>query len=375
MAKSSFITSSGTKNQMAAVKPAQRDQSLSELVDGVAHDLNNNIAVALGYVQLLKLKNKEGNVTEGLTRIEKSLFKCGEVIKALQEHSAQASLNLEATIDLQDVLLAALDIDETGWKEFVFSKKLNIKSAGAQNNIFVRGNKKDLVTAISHLIHNAVDASPRKGTVEIKVGSDKELAYVAVADKGKGIRESVKAKIYEPFFSTKKTKGSGLGLTIVQSIVSRSGGRIGFDDNHPAGTIFTVSFPMVAGADEVLIEEAGMVSGKRILIVDDDEEVRNVLHDMLGIEGFQSEVCSDATGAMELLEKGTFNLMITDLGMPGMSGYDLAEYVRDRYKEIEIVLMTGWGNSFKNDRKKISGVRAVIAKPFHLNEILQLVRR
>ncbi len=360
---------------MPASKPEQTDRALSELVDGVAHDLNNNIAVALGYVQLLKLKNKESNITEGLTRIEKSLFKCGEVIKALQEHSAQANLNSDTTICLNEVLLAALDIDETSWKEIASKKKLTIKAGDAQNNISVKANKNELVTAISHLIHNAVDASPRKGTVEIKISTNGELAHISVTDNGKGIGASVKSKIYDPFFTTKKSKGSGLGLTIVQSVVSRSGGRVGFDCDHHTGTTFTLSFPLVANAKEEVVKKSGRALGKRILIVDDDEEVRNVLQDMLGIEGFQSEVCSDATSAMEHLEKGTFSLMITDLGMPGMSGYDLAEYVREKYKDMEIVLMTGWGSSFKNDRKEINGVRAVIAKPFHLNEILQLVRQ
>ena len=374
MTKSQYRTDSRVIRKLTRPESAQIEQSLSELVDGVAHELNNNVAVALGHVQLLKLKNKDDNITEGLNRIEKSMFKCGEVIKAIRSYAGRPNLKTETTIAISESLMAALELDETSWKETGSQKNLTIVSIIEEGSRTINSDGGDLITALSHLIHNAVEASPKNGTIEIKVREEGDLALLSIADKGDGISDNLKLKIYEPFFTTKKSKISGLGLTIVQSIVARWGGRIGFSDNHPSGTIFTVSFPLAIDRTADGKNAKKKAAEKRILIVDDDEEVRNVLGDMLAIEGVRAENCSNAYSALQLLEKGAFNMVITDLGMPGMSGYDLAEYVREKYKDVEIVLLTGWGNSLKKDGKEVKGVRAIISKPFRLNDVLELVR-
>ncbi len=374
MTKSSFLADTRTIKKVTAPKPVSQDQCLTELVDGVAHELNNNIAVALGHVQLLKLENHDEKVAERFKRIEKSMFKCGEIIKSIQEYVGRPNLKSESAVSISEVLIAAMEFDGTSWKETASQKNLTIVAIIEKGRIAVNADESDLITAISQLIHNAVEASPKKGTIEFKVKAVGDLALLSIADEGDGIGNKIKFKIYEPFFSTKKSKGSGLGLTIVQSIVARWGGRIGFSENRPTGTIFKISFPLAAQTDAADENSKCKTAERRILIVDDDEEVRNVLADMLEIEGFRAEKCADAYSAMGLLEKGTFNMMITDLGMPGMSGYDLAEYAREKYKGIEIILLTGWGNSLKKDDKKLKGVRAVISKPFRLQEVLELVR-
>ncbi len=224
------IAKKATKS--SPLKPAHKDAALPELIKDAAHELSNSVAIALGHTQLLKLKNKDETVAGGLNRIEKSLFKCGGIIKQIQEYAGQPNPETAPDISLPEVLKDTL--------ETVASEKNRIK--------------------------------------------------------------------------------------------------------------------------------------KRILIVDDDVEVRNVLNDMLLIEGCRAENCGDAYVAMKMLEKGNFNMIITDLGLPGMSGYDLAQHVHDKYSEIKIVLLTGWGNNLNKDVRKLSGVKAIISKPFHLNQVLDLVR-
>ncbi len=359
-----------------APKVPDKGAILADLIEGVAHDLNNNMAIALGHVQLLKLKNKDESLTEALNRIEKSMFKCGDMIKAIQKYAGQANAEAEFIVNLSEVLKIALESDETNWKEAAAKKNLTIIPIIKTAECSVKADLHDLVTALSHLILNAVEASPKNGAIEAKISVQDELAGLSIADCGRGIDEKLKLKICEPFFSTKKTEGAGLGLTIVQSIVSRYGGRIGFAPNSPKGTIFTLNFPL---AEQEETENLRTISEKertekRILVVDDEVEVRNVLNDMLLLEGYRAENCSDAYVAMEMLEKGSFNILITDLGLPGMSGYDLAEHVHNNYKYIEIILLTGWGNSLKKGAGKLKGVKAIISKPFRLNQVLDLVR-
>ena len=361
-------------NSPLVLKAPTKDLSLSELIKGVTHELNNNIAVALGQVQLLKLKNKNEEITDGLNRIEKTMFKCDNLIKSVQSYVGQPIQELQETVDLADALTASLQYDETSWREDAVSKNITVILQLVENDNGIYAKFDDSVTAISHLLHNAIDASKFNGIIEITCSTQNELVSMSVADRGRGISEDTKHKIYEPFYTTKKTKGSGLGLTIVQSIATRYGGRVGFSPNKPAGTVFTMSFPASDSDIMAVSKNENRAHEKRILIVDDDEEVRNVLSDMLSIEGLNAECCPDAYTAMEILEKGTFNLIITDLGMPGMSGYDLAEYVRDKYKDIEIVLLTGWGETLRKDRKKLKGIKAIISKPFRLKQVLELAR-
>ena len=376
MAKFPLRSPTETVHGLISRKPIEREGALTELIEGVAHELNNSVAIALGHVQLLKLKNHDDKVTEGLNRIEKSVLKCAGIIKSIQNYAGRAEHRRETTIKLSEALTAALDNDETGWKELASQKNLSIFANILSGDVLISADLIDLVTAISQLIHNAVDASPNRKSIEITIKALNKLAILSISDSGPGISDEIKFKIYEPFFSSKGVKGSGLGLTIVQSIVSRYGGRVGFMPNAPTGTVFNISFPLqeAKAMDSDCRQNDKEESSKRILIVDDDEEIRNVLGDMLRMEGIQAEKCADPYGAMELLEKNTYYMVITDLGMPGMSGYDLAEYVHDKYKNVGIVLLTGWGNIAKKEGRKLKGVKGVLTKPFHLNQVLELVR-
>lgn len=349
--------------------------ALTEMVEGVAHELNNSVAIVLGNVQLIKLKNRDESVVEGLNRIERSIIKCSDLVKAIQHYAGDNTGRGGKIINLVDALTTALEFDETNWKEDASQKNLTVITNLTIDNCPIKSDLRELISAISHLLHNAVDSSPNYARINVTLKVRDELAVLTIADNGSGIDESIKAKIYEPFYSTKQIKGAGLGLTIVQSIVSRYGGRIGFSKNIPNGTIFTMSFPTRGPVSNLSMndDDTGTTDVQRILIVDDDEEIRNVLSEMLLIEGYRPEHCPDAYCAMELLEKSSYDMIITDLGMPGMSGYDLAEYVHDKYKNIQIVLLTGWGSSIDREGRELKGVKAVLTKPFRLTQILELV--
>lgn len=354
----------------------KNNPALTELIEGVAHELNNIVAIVLGNVQLIKLKNHDESVTEGLDRIEKSIIKSSGLIKAIQQYAGNNEHTSKSIINFSEALITAMEFDETSWKEEASEKDLTIHTTIQYKDCPINADMQELVSAISHLLHNAIEASPKNGTIGVSINVFDNMAVLAIADSGTGIAESIKLKIYEPFFSTKGTKGSGLGLTIVQSIVSRYGGRVGFSENKTGGTLFTVSFPVKGPVDSDSVDETKIDDKEiqRILIVDDDDEIRNVLMEMLLIEGFYPEHCPDAYCAMELLEKSKYDMIITDLGMPGMSGYDLAEYVQDKYENIQIVLLTGWGSSINKLGKNLKGVKAVLSKPFRLNQVLDLVR-
>lgn len=356
------------------MKLDNQDFGLAEVIKKAAYELNSSLAIALGQVQLLKLKNKESSATEGLNRLEKSLYKCAGVIETIQEYSGQTVVATRAITNLSEVLKHTLESEKTSWKDAASQKNLTLVSVIESDQCTVRAEEMDLVQAVSHLVHKAVKASPRNCSIDIRVGLTDELATLSIADCGKGI--SKEKTMYDPSFKKQYTKGAEPGMTTVRSIMSRFGGRLEFAPNSPKGTIVTISIPQIQDRlrNDYWKSRKERGTDKRILIVDDDAEVRNVLCDMLMIEGFRAETSPDAYSALELLEKGNYSLMITDLGMPGMSGLDLAEHAREKYKSLEIVLLTGWYNSLEKQGRKLPRVKAVISKPFRLNQILDLVR-
>jgi CheY-like chemotaxis protein len=350
---------------------------LADTIIGVTHELNNCIGVVLGNVQLLRLKDSqhsEAGGSEGYNRIEKSLFQGASLLRQIQKFAEKSSKPLTQLVEITDLVTETVEHDEGDWKTMASDKALNMTVNLPDSDVFVKGDARDLITAVSQLIKNAVEHSPPKGRVLINLKTAGMLCKIVVSDSGQGIPNEVRQKIYEPFFSTKENAGAGIGLTIVQSIVARHGGRISFNSNPENGTKFVISLPLEKSVDKNAPAQnnlENMISN--VLVVDDDKEICRVLSDMLALEGLESRVCYNGYAALQTLEKEKYDLIITDWAMPGMSGQVLIEQVRENYPDVQIVLITGWGGTLTADQKNIPGVKAVVAKPFDLRDILKLV--
>jgi CheY-like chemotaxis protein len=217
---------------------------------------------------------------------------------------------------------------------------------------------------------------PRGGTITIKTFKKDSFVVVTVKDTGTGIADDKKDKVFNPFFSTKGSQSSGLGLSVSAGIVKGHGGTMTVDSAEGQGTTFTITLPAAEGEIEGAQGKPG--SGKqrlaKIMIIDDEEEMRNVLSEILQDDGHKIEVAANGKRGIELLKKKEFDLIFTDLGMPGMSGRQVAEEIKRINNTIPVALITGWGVQPEDFEMKKSGVDFIVKKPFRVDQVLQLVQ-
>lgn len=206
------------------------------------------------------------------------------------------------------------------------------------------------------------------------------MIRVEVADTGFGMNQEVQRKIFEPFFTTKAT-GHGLGMSIVYGIIKRYQGETSVRSEENVGSMFTVSLPVSSqrlvsepenpGVDETLIEEEYVPA--RVLVIEDNDQNRRLFETALKHFGHQVVGASNGTQGLELFHQGGFDLVVTDLSMPGLSGWEVARGVKKENPDLPVILLSGWSVQQEIEQIKTSGVDLVLAKPCPLDSLRRAV--
>jgi CheY-like chemotaxis protein len=187
--------------------------------------------------------------------------------------------------------------------------------------------------------------------------------------------EEVRKRIFDPFFTTKGVTNSGLGLSVSYGIVKRHGGEILVESEPGKGTTFVLHLPMIHKEEQVKEEviPAKEVRPAKILIIDDEDAVRDVLSRILKTQGHEVVSVSSGEEGIDRFKTETFDLVFTDLGMPKMSGWEVGRILKGMNGKVPIAIITGWGMELDREKMKESGVDRVISKPFQFDRVLRLV--
>lgn len=369
---------------------SEKLRSLGELAGGVAHDFNNVLAAILGRVQLLKMQFKppEGreekrtsmrDMTKCLEIIERASLDGAEIVKRIQEFSRKRLDDRDfAPVDINELLDNVLEFTQMRWRNEAESRGINLEVQRDYGAIpHTLGSASELREVFTNLINNALDAMPDGGRISITTTRDNDRIILTIADTGIGIPEDIRNRIFDPFFTTKGVRSTGLGMSISYNIIDRHKGTILVDSEEGIGTVFTIQLPVfekaIKAEGEVLLAEPRGAKA-RILIIEDEEEIRQLLHDIVVSQGHEAEVAFDGKRGLELLRNGEFDLVCTDLGMPGMSGWQVAEEIKHMGKKVPVAVITGWSVQLNETGMREKGVDFIIQKPFQINQILQLVQ-
>jgi CheY-like chemotaxis protein len=227
---------------------------------------------------------------------------------------------------------------------------------------------------------------PEGGNLTFRTGRERARVFCQVADTGIGMTEQVRLHIFDPFFTTKREKGKGFGLSGAYSIVDRHGGEITVQSEPAKGAVFIVWLPLVAEAAGPVPAAGRPTStvtaappapksapGARILVVDDSEEVREVLRELLSRHGYTVVTCPDGESGLVELESRAFDVAMVDLGLPGISGLEVAKRLKAQWPATQIALMTGYGDRMGSEDAHEKGVDFVLAKPFSLDQLRSVV--
>jgi CheY-like chemotaxis protein len=224
---------------------------------------------------------------------------------------------------------------------------------------------------------------PEGGRIEIRTFQRDERDYIQISDTGMGIKEEVRKKIFEPFFTTKPFSNTGLGLSMSYGIIKRIGGEIDVESKVGQGTTFTISLPICFEAME---EEVTAITPSppavikkrekaRILVIDDEESVRSVLSRILTQVKHQVNVARDGEEGIRLFHEGEFDIVLTDLGMPGMSGWDVCRAIKKMSPQTPVGMITGWGMEIGEEKMKEAELDFLISKPFDFKQIVSMVAK
>jgi signal transduction histidine kinase/CheY-like chemotaxis protein len=354
---------------------SERLMALGEMAGGIAHDFNNLLTIILGRTQLLLSQVQDPEVHRQLGVIERAGTDGAQTVRRIQEFTRVRRTRPFQPVDLNEVVEAVVDVTRCRWRDVA-------QASGVTYDIRVdtsplppvTGDPMELREALTNLVLNAFDAMPAGGRLTLTTAREGTRVRCTVADTGVGMAEEVRRRVFEPFFTTKGQKVSGLGLSVTYGVVVRHGGEIVCESRPGQGTTFTLRFPVGDHRQEPPVSPpaAEAPRGLAILVIDDEPEVRQVLVDLLTRRGHTIVAEPDGPSGLARLGERPFDLVITDLGMPGLSGWDVAAMVK-RQGKTPVALITGWSDQLDIDEARVRQVDYIIPKPFRLEQILKVL--
>jgi len=340
----------------------ERLRALGELAAGVAHDFNNALETVLGRIQLAREKAKRGkNVEEDLDVIESAARNAAITVQRIQDFARPSGGESWHDVDPVAVAQDASDFIRTRVPESV-TLEVDLNPTP-----HVRGNGAELREVLLNLLGNALDALDGSGRVTVRCFTDDGLAVLEVEDTGCGMSPEVQRRLFEPFFTTKDEEGTGLGLSVSHGILRRHDAEIQFDTEIGRGTRFRLIFaPVTAPAAPPRIIDTSALA---IVVVDDDSAVADLMQDLLEELGHSVTLLSTLADTLAFVADNRIDLLITDLDLPGTSGWQLARSVRRVVPEVLVGLITGWPLGASDDELKSRGVDFVLSKPFSMDAL------
>ena len=355
---------------------SEKLKALGQMASGVAHDFNNTLAGIIGNTQLLIAEVNDQPVMERLKAIEMAARDGAVTVKRIQEFSRVKKTKEFVAVDVNELVEDVIKITMPLWKDQLQKQGKTVELATRLKNIeSVAGNAAELREVLTNIILNSLDAMPEDGGITISTWADDIYVFIAVADTGLGMSAEVQERVFDPFFSSKGPGNSGLGLSVAYGIIRRHGGKINVSSGEGEGTTFTIQLPICGDSVERQedVPEKEAVDRAKILLIDDDRTVRDVLSAILGKAGHEVVSVDNGAEGVEVFDSGGFDLVLTDLGMPEMSGWDVTAEIKQRNPATPVVMITGWGRQLDEQEIGEKGVDLLLCKPFELAKVQNTV--
>jgi signal transduction histidine kinase/ActR/RegA family two-component response regulator len=368
------------------VMQQERLRALGQMASGIAHDINNAISPVSLYTE--SLLEREPNLSERtrsyLTTIQRAIEDVARTVARMREfyRERDAQLTLER-VQLNRAVQQVVELTRPRWSDLPQARgaMVDLQTDLTDPLPEIMGAEHEIRDALTNLIFNAVDAMPAGGTLSVRtrkaVGADGEArAFIEVTDTGIGMDEDTRRRCLEPFYTTKGERGSGLGLAMVYGMIQRHSAELEIESATGQGTTIRLSFPAYTSAVVTPgVKHAAVVKRRlRILLVDDDPLLIKSLQDTLQEDGHVITASHGGSAGIETfaaaMKRGeTFDVVVTDLGMPHVDGRKVAASVKNASPATPVILLTGWGQRLIAANDAPACVDKVLAKPPRLHEL------
>ncbi|NKB32499.1 MAG: response regulator [Pseudomonadales bacterium] len=370
----------------AQLRTAQKFETVGKLIGGIAHDFNNSLTIILSCSELLSQQSLDEDSTRFVKNIKSAVLKSSQLTQHLLAYSRRQILHPKV-IDINELLdqlkpMVGSAVGEGIDFSFILSSDLGR----------IRVDPIQFEQVVINLILNAADAMNSSGKVTVETSNvdfehDIELSHgrldagsyilIAVTDSGVGMEQDQLIQAFDPFYTT-KDKGTGLGLAMVQGIIEQSSGGIAVYSEKHVGSVFKIYLPRVDEPAEAWVveeEQLNDVSGSEtILVVEDEPALLDLLSTTLDNHGYQVLVARNAKEALTITQRQSVDLVVSDVILPGLSGTELVELIREREPNMPIVFMSGYTENALLHRGELSGGQSLLAKPFSTNKLLLAIR-
>ena len=380
------------------VMQQERLKALGQMASGIAHDINNALSPVIGFADLLA-RSEPGLSANGkkyLNYIKTAGEDIAHIVAGLREFYRQRDVGESLlSLDLNQLAEQVIDMTRPRWRDIPQGRGIMVEmhkefDPGLPELV---GIESEVREALTNLILNAVDAVPNGGRIIVRTrtvgwevtGAGGRLpthVILEVSDTGVGMDEQTRQHCLEPFFSTKGKRGTGLGLAMVYGVMERHDGKIEIESELGKGTTMRLVFPLrktaQTGAAEP--EKAMTPEPLRILCIDDEPLLRELLKELLQRDGHRVEVADGGQAGVEAFQAANrcgqpFDVVITDLGMPYLDGRQVAKELKRESPDTPIILLTGWGTLMKEDGELPAQVDGMLTKPPRARELREMLYR
>ena len=368
----------------------ERLRALGQMASGIAHDINNAISPVALYTEALleREPNLSARARGFLEIIQRAVDDVAQTVARMGEfyrqREPQASL---APVDINKLVRQVADLTRARWSDMALQRgvAIEMRLELADNLALIAVAESQIRDALVNLVFNAVDAMPRGGVLTLRTrrapeGGDASV-MLEVSDTGVGMDEETRRRCLEPFFTTKGTRGTGLGLAMVYGVAQRHGATLDIESEPGVGTLVRLKF-REAPAEPVVTSGSHRppVSAMKILIVDDDPMLLKSLRDALESDGHEVTAANGGQAGIDAFMAShaagqPFPVIITDLGMPHVDGSRVAAAVKATHPATRVLMLTGWGRRLVAEGELPPGVDAVLSKPPKIAELRAMLAK
>ena len=366
--------------QRDAMHQSEKLTALGSLLAGVAHELNNPLSIVVGRAALLQDSASDRNVASQARTIGAAADRCARIVKTFLALARQRPPE-RRSVDVNAIVREAAELLAYGLR----SIGVRIEFDLAEGLPELWADPDQLSQAVINLIVNAQHAlseqpEPRKLAVTTRLDEAQGAIRIGIADNGPGIPGRIRNRIFEPFFTTKPVgSGTGLGLSVSLGSIQAHGGRLEFEDTPGGGATFVITLPIIRPPERARDEAGPGASPERrsILVVDDEPEIAELLQDILSIDGHRITLAQNGREALEWLDRERFDLIISDLMMPGLDGLGLYRALQRRGHDRPTPMIFVTGDSLRSAESRVVTETGcpVVEKPFDPGEVRRVVRK
>ncbi|MCY3414943.1 MAG: response regulator [Candidatus Heimdallarchaeota archaeon] len=363
------------RNERELLEQSQRVEMIGLLASSIAHDFNNIMAIVNGYAEMLKTSNLSRDQEEMVNEISNAGSRATSMTRQLLSFSKKQD-SMFYMHNINDIILEI---------ENFMQMSINIKDVRLTFELDksiepILCDKNKLQQVFMNLINNAVEAFDSNGTIIVSTKNLKESILISVLDDGPGIPQDFREKIFDPYFTTKSDSGgTGLGLTIVHNIIMEHSGKIEVSDGIK-GTEFKINLPKISPRSRheriqnYMNFDLNKISSCKILLVEDEESISNLTKKYLTELNIEVAVFNDPFAALEFYEQEqNYQILITDIRMPKLSGLKLAEKILEINPKQQILFITGFGDQILKNQSEKLATRPLLQKPFTKYELIKQI--